>query len=122
MGRINRKTLRIKVSLSKKLNHYIGWGLEKAIQEAEKRGKTLDGTAIELALMNRAGHNLETLAAAMGKAQEKRIRADAKKIEAELRKQVRAKHPDVHDMSVAVACIALAKKAIVRLDKQITSR
>ena len=122
MTRINRKTLHVKVTLAKRLNHYIGWGLERAIQEAEGRGASLDGTAIELALMNRAGHNLEALAAAMGKAQEKSIRAEAKKIETTLRAGLKEKHSEVDRLSTAIACIALAKKAIISLDKQITSR
>ena len=122
MGRINRKTLHLKVGLSKSLDHYVGWGLEKAIQEAEKRGQSLDGTAIELALMNRAGRNLEALAAVMGKGEEKRIRADAKKVETAVRQLLRKEHRDVHELSRAIACIAMAKKAIVKLDRQITSR
>ncbi len=122
VGRIDRKTLRRKVSLSKKLNHYIGWGLEKAVQEAEKRGKALDGTAIELALMNRAGHNLESIAGAGGKAEERRVRSSAKKVESSVRRMLKEEHPDVDNLSVAIACIAMAKKAIVKLDRQISSR
>ncbi|MHC4917416.1 MAG: hypothetical protein ACYTGB_18215 [Planctomycetota bacterium] len=120
MGKLNRKRLHQKVTLAKKLAHYIGWGLEKAVQEAEVRGKHLDGTAIELALMNRAGRNLEALASTAGKTESARVRRNARRAEALVAHFLAEEHPEIDDLSKAIAFVAMAKKSVISLDHQIS--
>jgi hypothetical protein len=122
MAKLDRRRLHQKVDQARKLNHYIGLGLEKAVQEAESEGRALDGTAIELALMNRAGHNLEALASAMGAAAGKRIRGNARRVEVSVDRCLAEELPGVTGLAKAIAFIALAKKAVIALDQEVSGR